>query len=94
MLDLNLDTLNAYLEGYNDRITDYQMLSVTSGYWSAYYSNSKHPKPVEHIIRKLCSRDSKVNRKHSNEVDVEAFLRTEERFKNRLRLIEERDSND
>lgn len=83
---MSLDTLNAVVEGYSDRVFDLQILQVHSGYWNAYYANSKHPKSVNTIVKQMArSRtDHGKQREHADTVDVEAFLAREKAFKERL----------
>lgn len=82
-----MEQFNCYVQGFSDHTLDLQQLAVEIGYWSAYYSNAKHPKPVSRIVEML--RKSTVKRKHSEEKpDVETFLQLE---KKRLEMLERRD---
>lgn len=88
---MSLDTFNAVLEGYNDRVCDWDLLSAKAGFWSGYYSNSKRPKPLDHILKHI--RDGykgtkSKKRKHADSVDVEAFLQQEAEFQARLLEME------
>lgn len=81
LLDMSLDTFNAVREGYADRLFDLQLLSIQSGFWSGYYGNSKHPKPLNNIMNTMIR--NKVNKKssHVEDIDVESFLEKERRRK-------------
>ena len=86
---MSLDVFQAYIQGYSDRLFDQQIMSVQSGYWAAYFTNSKHPKPVKTIISEMSIKKDKVDKSHSKnvvkpEVDVEAFLETEAKFLKQL----------
>lgn len=81
--------LKTYIQGYSDRLFDQQILSVQTGYWAAYYSNAKHPKPLKILIAEMTHNKNKTEQKKSKnvtkpEVDVNAFLEQEERFLKRL----------
>lgn len=72
------------MAGYEDRIFDYRTIAVESGYWSGYWSASKKPKSLKTILTRVLAQHDKRNEKgkhHSDEVDVEAFLAREARFK-------------
>lgn len=84
-----MDMFKACIQGYSDRLFDGQILSVQTGYWAAYYSNAKHPKPTKTIISEMSRNKLKAETKHQGrvakpEVDVDAFLATEEQFLRRL----------
>lgn len=81
---MSLDTLNACIEGYQDRLFDNQLLAVHSGFWSGYYTNSKRPKQLSTILDSLLRAKNKKFKKHSDEVDVDEFLRREAEFQSRL----------
>lgn len=88
---MNLECFKAVIQGYSDRIFDQQILTVQSGYWAAYYQNAKHPKPIKTVIDGMISRRRQAEEKvfkgknvERPEVDVEAFLATEEQFLKRL----------
>lgn len=82
-----MEQLNCFIQGYSDRTLELQQLAVEIGYWSAYYSNAKHPKPVSKILEMLRRKPTK--KKHSDqEPDVEAFLQLEQK---RLEMLERRD---
>ena len=89
VLDLNFDTFNAVVEGYTDRVFDQQLITVQTGYWSGYYSNSKHPKSVDSIMMKMIDSRRKSSKSNVSEIDVEEFLRREEAFNARLSQLEE-----
>lgn len=90
VLDLDIPTLQACIEGYQDHLFDLKCLAIMQGYWAGYYGNSKKPKPLSQVL-------SAINREHQNakkskhqhtqkpglDVDVDAFLAKERR---RLRV--------
>lgn len=88
---LNFDTLNAVLEGHNDKLLDLEMLAIKTGFWSAYYTHAKHPMSLDRIIEQIQDayngKESK-SRKHVDTVDVDAFLQREAEFKARLLKME------
>lgn len=86
---MSLDVFKAYTQGYSDSLFDQQILSIQTGYWAAYYTNSKHPKPLKTIITELSSKRLRAEQRQKKnivrpEVDVDAFLATEEQFLRRL----------
>lgn len=88
VLDLGLDVFRAYVKGYGDRMLDQQIVALQSGYWSAYYSGVKHPKPVikiaEDMMRRHQIEDAKKLSAPKPDVNVEAFLEMEAQFRSRL----------
>lgn len=78
----------AYVKGYGDRMLDQQIIAIQSGYWSAYYSNAKHPKPVSKITEDMVRRHklADVNKLAvpKPDVNVDAFLEMEAQFQARL----------
>lgn len=78
----------AYVEGYSDRMIDYQIIALQSGYWSAYYSGVKHPKSVSRIAEDIVKRHKAQGAKKLTapkpDVDVDAYLEMEAQFKSRL----------
>lgn len=80
VLDMSLDIFRACARGYMDRMFDLQILGVHNGYWAGYYGRDKRPKSVKSVIEKMARAHDKSS-KHADEVDVETFLRMEERFK-------------
>ena len=89
VLDMSLDVFRACVKGYADSLFDKQVLTVQAGYWAAYFANSKHPKSVSNIITDMSRKHQQKqlsNNKNVNkpEVDVEAYLATEEQFFRRL----------
>lgn len=84
---MNIDTLNAVILGYQDRLFDQQCLAVHQGFWAGYYSiRTKRPKPVTTILNTMFKSKMKSQNKrvHADEVDVDAFLAMEAEFKRRL----------
>ena len=79
----------AYVQGYSDRLFDFQILTVQTGYWAAYYSNAKHPKSLKTLITEMTNKKTEAEQKlHKSivkpQVDVEAFLAMEQQFLERL----------
>lgn len=85
---MSLDTFNACIEGYEDKLFDIQLTAVHSGFWSGYYTNSRHPKPVKHMIETLIRARNKSPQQHADEVDVEEFQRREAAFLQRKAELE------
>lgn len=87
---MSIDTFNAVTEGYAERLFDLQLLQVHSGYWAAYFTNSKHPQKLDTVLQKLINQknnnEHKSRQKHVDDVDVEAFLAQERAFKEKLEL--------
>lgn len=84
---MNIDTLNAVILGYQDRLFDQQCIAVHQGFWAGYYSiRTKRPKPVSAILNIMFKNRMKAQHKqvHADEVDVDAFLAMEAEFKRRL----------
>lgn len=90
VLDMNMDTLQAVIEGYQDRLFDQRCMAVHQGYWAGYYIGSKHSKPVSYIIETMIRESVKAKRAKRGHiskptvdmnVDVEAFLEKERRLK-------------
>ena len=88
VLDMSLDVVQAVIKGYSDALLDQQIIAVQSGYWSAYYSGAKHPKPVnriaEDMVRRHRQQDARKVSTPKPDVDVEAFLEMEAQFKAKL----------
>ena len=77
LLDLNLGQVQAVIDGYSARIVDWQSMAIWSGYYSAYYSNAKHPKKPTDIIKRVLNEYSKGDCSRGNtaqEVDMDAEL--------------------
>lgn len=86
VLNMDLVTLNACIEGYQDHMFDLKCIAVVQGFWAGYYSNTKKPKPVSKILDSMVeahtkSKSARIASKHASDVDVEAFLRQEQLFK-------------
>lgn len=88
ILDMSLDVVQAVIKGYGDRLLDQQIVALQSGYWSAYYSGAKHPKPVHKIAEDMVKRHKQQDAKKMStpkpDVDVEAYLEMEAQFKAKL----------
>ena len=84
---MSLDMVQACIAGYADSLIDKQVVAVQTGYWSAYFANSKHPKSVKQISESIMRKHEGAQSKTSSprpDVDVEAFLEQEARFKAKL----------
>lgn len=97
VLDINLLTFRACVDGYQEHMFDLKCIAVTQGFWAGYYSKAKRPKPLSTILQDLLkshsrSKQSKEVRKPNVavDVDVEAFLEQERRFKEKLKASEGR----
>lgn len=83
---MNMPMLQAYIEGYQERLFDRQCLAVHQGFWAGYYQ-SKKPKSIKTVLTQLIRDHEKQKLKEKNievkkpEVDVEAFLEQERRLK-------------
>lgn len=87
---MSLDVFRAVVAGYADRLIDEQILAVQTGYWTSYYSNTKHPKPLKKVTEDILKRSKEAAKRSTGnvpkpEVDVDAFLEKEARFKRRLK---------
>nr|DAJ97136.1 MAG TPA: hypothetical protein [Caudoviricetes sp.] len=80
---MSIDVFNAYIEGYGEHMFDYQLLAAHVGYWAGYFQ-SKRPKPLEVVLNKLIKAHKNPQQKHTDEVDVESFLKQQEEFNRRL----------
>lgn len=83
---MNLNTLNAVILGYQDRLFDSQCLAVHQGFWSGYYSiRTQRPKPVRTILQTMINKrfEPVQKREHASDVDVDAYLAMEADFKRR-----------
>lgn len=85
---MTLDTFNACIEGYEDRLFDMQLTSVHTGFWSGYYTKGKHPRSMKSIITALIRARKKSPQQHADEVDVEEFQRREAEFLRRKAELE------
>lgn len=81
---MSMETFQACLKGYTDRMFDQQVIGLQNGYWAGYYSNPnvKKPKPLKTMLKMLLQGKEKATRKqaHTDEVDVDAFLQMERAF--------------
>ena len=74
---------NACLEGYYDHIVDLRTVAVEQGYYSAYYSNTKRPKPVNTVIENMRKQSKKqsTDKQKAGDPNIEAFQCLDETFK-------------
>ena len=86
---MSLDMLQACVAGYSDRLLDHQILAVMTGYWSGYYNNAKHPTKLSKIIASIYKNHKKSTSqgvsKPKVDVDVDAFLEREKKFRQKLK---------
>ena len=84
---MSLDVFNIYVRGYSDRLLDQQILAMQTGHWAAYFVGSKHPKSTkelaERMLRDHLKQDARIKNPSAPrpDVDVEAFLEREAKFK-------------
>lgn len=83
---MSLDMFQAYLDGYADHMFDQQLMTIHTGFWAGYYTNSKHPKAVSTIMTSLQKKrdQARQGKVHADSVDVDAFLEMERRFNAKL----------
>lgn len=86
VLDMNYDSFQACLQGYQERMYDQQCISLMQAYYTGYYTRAKKPKSISSLIQKLDFERLKSSKTKgtAEEVDVEGFLERERRFKERL----------
>ena len=89
LLNLNLGQVQAVIQGYSDRIVDWQSMAVWSGYYSAYYSNAKHAKKPTEVIQRMLSEYQKGDSSRGNttqdtdmNAELELFAQRDLRFLN------------
>lgn len=88
---MSLDMVQACIDGYKDSILDSQIIAVQTGYWAAYYANSKHPRSVHSVAESMMKKQQQSHHKTTKtnaprpDVDVEAFLAREARFQAKRR---------
>lgn len=82
LLELSLEQVRAVVAGYSDRLVDAEIAAVMTGYYSAYYTNTKRPKKpqklIEAIMRAHRKKDSS-KRTPAEAPDIEEFMRREAR---------------
>lgn len=83
---MSLDMFQAYVNGYTDHMFDAQLMTVHTGFWAGYYSNSKHPRSVKDIMASLQRKRDRARKTgvHADTVDVDAFLAMEEKFHSKM----------
>lgn len=60
VLDLEYWQFCACVEGYEQRLQDLLPLTVLTGYYTGYYTNTKRPKKPQAIIAKMSSSQEKT----------------------------------
>ena len=80
LLELNLGQVQAVIDGYSDRVLDHTCIAVWSGYYSAYYSGSKHAKKPSEIIAKMQNMNTKRTDMSSSDQNINSEI---ERFAER-----------
>lgn len=88
---MDLPCFQACVLGYSDSLFDRQITAIQTGYWAAYYTNSKHPKSLASLIQDMTRKRqlSEVKALGSKsvskpEVDVESYLEMERKFYEKL----------
>ena len=88
---MNLPMYRSVVEGYQEHLFDLKCLAVYQGYWTGYYSNSKHPKNLSSVLSSLMREHYKAKKKAKGhiskpavDVDVESFLVKERQLKSIL----------
>lgn len=88
---MNLVTLMAFIEGYQEHLFDLKCIAVYQGYWAGYYSKAKKPMQLSAVLNRLLSEHRKASKKKKGkkpspltDVDVDAFLERERNFKSKL----------
>lgn len=82
---MSYEVLQAYIDGYGEHLNDLQIIGVVQGFYAGYYGRAKKPKPLKQVISKLLHpKKSKDDDTPAPDVDVEAFLEMDRRFKERL----------
>lgn len=93
VLDMSLDVLNAYIQGYSDHMFDLQILGVQQGYYAGYYSRAKKPQSIKSVVKKLVDSRSRRKKKSTSvekpSVDIEAFQAMDAQFKARYKQLHE-----
>lgn len=97
---MNIPMVQAFIEGYQEHLFDNQCLAVQQGYWAGYYQ-SKKPKSANSIIEKMIRDHDKAKKAKHNagknipkpEVDMERFLRLEQKRKEFLARKKGRESS-
>lgn len=72
VLDMTMEELQAFLDGFNNRLMDQHVQAINSGYWAGYYTNSgrKAKAPATHI-KKLMQAGTKKKRKTAGDEGME-----------------------
>ena len=86
---MSLELFNTYVDGYTDHMFNLQLIGIQQGFYAGYYSRAKKPKKLNELIKMLVkNKDKKVKGTASApDVDVEAFLEQERRFKEKSNMI-------
>lgn len=78
---MNMAMFSACIKGYEYQLRDKQILAAQTGFWAGYYGRAKKPMQLKRVIRNILSSSEKKPKTHAEEVDVDAFLAMEEKFK-------------
>lgn len=65
---MNIPMLQAYIDGYQERLFDLQCLAVHQGYWAGYYQSRK-PKSAKSIIERMIRDHKKEVKGHGPKVE-------------------------
>lgn len=66
---MTLGEFNLYLDGYNRRKKSELKTAVITGFYSAYFTNSKHPKKLDAVLKQFDKGSAEV--KQAEPVDIE-----------------------
>jgi hypothetical protein len=67
--------------GHDEAIHESEKLAVLTGYWAGYYSGMGRKKPVKTILAQMERARNGGSGNRAPDVDVDAFLARERRFK-------------
>lgn len=65
---MNIPMLQAFIDGYQERLFDLQCLAVHQGYWAGYYQSRK-PKSANSVIERMIRDHKKEARGHGPRVE-------------------------
>ena len=81
LLDFTFDDFDAMTAGHDEVIHESEELAVLTGYWAGYYSGMGRKKPVKTILAQMEKARNGGSGNRAPDVDVDAFLAQERRFK-------------
>ena len=86
VLDLTFWQFKACSEGYSERTKDEMCQQVVGAYYTAYYSNAKHPKSPARVIKQILNTGD-----YEQEPNYEKRERHEVNMEEEIALYEERE---